>query len=657
MAQVDTTWAGFMKWAEITVCADGSQGRGWNVICSLTPLLPSHPPLPEWKGSSTAYWMRIQTWMNLYASGALKERVKKSLLKALRQDKHDFDMEGVRLCDFRAALHDTLTGNAQLEEAQSQLVMEIARTAEKQLLSHEQLQYKQWVETACEGGMKGLYKAIKSPETNLLRPYRDKIMEIRPHLRRAEWRDLWIGPKPDGGPLQAALEKLKAAAARQRQTWATITPKMLRKAIKQMSDKTGGPDGLTVPMLKNLSEPQIEEMAGRLNSWELTGEMPQAVTTSLVAMLPKKIDKERPIALTFMAYRAWCKVRWDKFQQWSAEYSVTSPWDRAQKGSSSLDISLKRLITYEGIRARQRHGITLLLDLKEFYEHVDLNSLITQASCHGFPAVLLQGALQVYTGPRYIQGESCLSAPVRAERGIMAGCPFAVGLSKLALHPVMQELWRHPALSHLDLFVDDSGYDVEHHSPEKCASNAYRIWKEVQAQFKKIDMPVSIKKTAWVCSSKQFEDKLTGYLGPDDPTIQPLWSELGVDCAAGKRRRVTQHKQRIAKRKQRATRLAKLRAGAGRHPTVKANRASIMGTALYGQEAVGLAPKRMKWLRQTTAVAHGRMKLGSTELVLDEVSGKYPDPSYVVIAQQFRTLRRLLQNGLLPKLTNLRKPS
>ena len=91
-------------------------------------------------------------------------------------------------------------------------------------------------------------------------------------------------------------------------------------------------------------------------------------------------------------------------------------------------------------------------------------------------------------------------------------------------------------------------------------------------------MPVSIKKTAWVCSSKQLEDKLSGYLGPDDPTIQPLWSDLGIDCAAGKRRRVMQHKQRIAKGKQRATRLAKLQAG--RHPTVKANRASIMGTAM-----------------------------------------------------------------------------
>ena len=74
---------------------------------------------------------------------------------------------------------------------------------------------------------------------------------------------------------------------------------------------------------------------------------------------------------------------------------------------------------------------------------------------------------------------------------------------------------------------------------------------------------------------------------------------------------------------------------------MKANRASVIGAALYGH--VGLAPKRMKWLRQTTAAAHGRMKIGSTELVLDEVSGKYPDPSYVFIPQRFRTINRLLQ--------------
>ena len=227
--------------------------------------------------------------------------------------------------------------------------------------------------------MKGLYKAIKSPETNLLRPYRDQALEIRPHLRRAEWRDLWIGPRDTGASLPQTLAELRQEAVAQRQQWQDIDVRQIKLVVKNLANKTGGPDGLTTPMLKNMSEQQLRELAEHLNQWEKTGQMPLAVTTSVVAMLPKKIDKERPIALTSMAYRLWCKARWGKFQTWSAQYSVSSPWDRAQKGSSSLDISLKRLISYEAKKIRKQHGITLLLDLKEFYEHVDLQQLAVQA--------------------------------------------------------------------------------------------------------------------------------------------------------------------------------------------------------------------------------------------------------------------------------------
>ena len=95
-APADRRWAGFMKWTQSTVCADGSQGRGWDVRCSIAPLLPSLTPLPEWKGAPAAYCMRI--------------------LQALVHAEYDFDLEGISMSAFRQTLHDAVRQNAQLME-------------------------------------------------------------------------------------------------------------------------------------------------------------------------------------------------------------------------------------------------------------------------------------------------------------------------------------------------------------------------------------------------------------------------------------------------------------------------------------------------------------------------------------------------------------
>ena len=172
---------------------------------------------------------------------ALSPKIKAALLQALVHAEYDFDIEGISMSAFRQTLRDAVRQNAQLMEEHSKLLATVAKEAEKKKLTQEQQRYRQWVETACEGGMKGLYKAIKSPETSMLRRCRDQALEIRPRLRRAEWRDLWIGPKQDGSPLQATLARLKTEAIRQRQEWEDITSRQLKKAIKQMADKTGGP--------------------------------------------------------------------------------------------------------------------------------------------------------------------------------------------------------------------------------------------------------------------------------------------------------------------------------------------------------------------------------------------------------------------------------
>ena len=80
--------------------------------------------------------------MHQHAKDTLKENVRKSLLKALQQDKYDFEMDGLCLCALRATLHDIIARNARLEEPESQLVLQVAKAAEKQQLNQEQLEYK-----------------------------------------------------------------------------------------------------------------------------------------------------------------------------------------------------------------------------------------------------------------------------------------------------------------------------------------------------------------------------------------------------------------------------------------------------------------------------------------------------------------------------------
>ena len=158
-------------------------------------------------------------------------------------------------------------------------------------------------------------------------------------------------------------------------------------------------------------------------------------------MLAKNDKIERPIGLTHYAYRAWARTRWPLYETWAKEFTQNTPWDKAKKGVSSLDVALARIIRHETARARKQCGVTLLLDIEAFYENIQHEKLISQGLQHHFPAVVLNGAMEIYQGPRYIEGEGVLSAPIRCTQGIIAGCPFAPGLSKLMIHPIIQPMW------------------------------------------------------------------------------------------------------------------------------------------------------------------------------------------------------------------------
>ena len=233
-----------------------------------------------------------------------------------------------------------------------------------------------------------------------------------------------------------------------------------------------------------------------------------------------------------------------------------------QKGTHPLEVAVTRVIKGELHRLSGKTGITLLLDLKGFFENVSHTSLVGAALRHNYPPLLLHGAMQIYRGKRHLCAEGMLSAPVVATQGIVVGCPLAPGLSKLIMHEVVAPVWHGSPSCHVDLYIDDTGFDVVNQDPKVCAQKAYLVWQRVKRQLEQAKLPLSAGKSAWICSNPKAEKALNKLLRADDPQVKSL----------AKRRLTTLNPPKKA--------------------MLTARKQGVLGVALYGHVAVGLAPKR-----------------------------------------------------------------
>ena len=138
----------------------------------------------------------------------------------------------------------------------------------------------------------------------------------------------------------AARKTLREAAKAQAQQLGPTGLENLGKVIKKMKQKAPGPDGWTCQFLKDLDEAGVQGLKEQMIEWERQGRLPGQLCVTLVTMLAKNDKIERPIGLTHYAYRAWARTRWPLYETWAREFTQNTPWDKAKKGVSSLDVAL-----------------------------------------------------------------------------------------------------------------------------------------------------------------------------------------------------------------------------------------------------------------------------------------------------------------------------
>ena len=285
-------------------------------------------------------------------------------------------------------------------------VERLARQAKDSEYSEDKAHYQAWLEEAQSGSLRPLFRTVKSHELTTVRPFGHVEPGLRPYLRFLQWQEIW-------GATDCAIERVMQVSQQRAKEEAkklmVLSGQDYLQRFRKLPNKAPGPDGWTVQVLRALPLHACEWIAEVCRRVEVTGEAPAQWTVSLVVLMAKKPQIERPIALLHVVYKAWIKSRYYLVEQWLESFAAKAPWDAARKGSACLDVSIGRALQFEIARTRGKKRAALFVDLSTFYETISHHRLEQSALRLNFPMTLLNVAFQVYRGCRLLSAENRIS--------------------------------------------------------------------------------------------------------------------------------------------------------------------------------------------------------------------------------------------------------
>ena len=613
-------------------------GRGWYLALELKPL-PLTRPLTPWRKGDLAYWGQF---MSLLSHIELKGQLSHNVMLHLKAKAADLDMRWQNVhgdVAFRAALEALISGESMplsLLMKGAEANRDFAKTAALQQQSQE---YQAWLSQATLKGHSGIYKCLKAPDVVHVRPFRNVPVQDRQKLREQQWYAKWqVVDKP---VTSGERERLRWEGIVQARQWEDLDPHQVMKKLSNLPQKASGPDGISYALLRNLPLEGVVSLCNMYRQWELTGRLPDQVCTTLVVLLPKKEDIERPISLTSVLYRTWCKLRWDKLKQWQNVVGQRLPWERSMPGMQVLYVALMRLPKCEVGRATGRHVVSLLLDLQCFYDSVDLEQLLGLWEPLNFPPATLNAVYEVYSGPRLLQAEQITSTPVHCSKGILAGCPVAPLIAKLVLGPVIDQFTAEFPRASVDVWVDDISVDFTGMDANVVSREALDGYEQLKTGLEAIGLQLSATKTGFLASTVECKRALSLFRRDHQPQVHELLKDLGLDSSGGRRRRIGAQQKRLLKGRGRQTKLLHLKLRS-RPVRIRIWKTSVHAAAGYGLEAQGIAPQRLRTLRQQLARHGGLQKGGSVDIVFDQ-HHKLQDPKDTIVERQLKAMHQLVQ--------------
>ena len=392
----------------------------------------------------------------------------------------------------------------------------------------------------------------------------------------------------------------------------------------------------------------VEPFVDILNSIHHIGLWPPQLLLNLFSLIPKSLGGSRAIAKTPIFYRLWCLMRSEVIRDWSRE---TCPdWEYAAAGRNCLSAAATHQWVNELAHASGNVSAALLWDIWKYFDSINYEDVTRVASKLQYPTSDLKLALQMHAAPRILQMSGISSMAMKPFRSILQGCFHSGFIARMITHFPVERIYkeqrdegfRRPATTHT--FVDDvSQFNLG--TARTVLRTLVHAGVSLVGSFRVLKLAVSPKSVVLSTSTtlaKSISNMIYTYTGHRLP-IKRSARDLGVLNSIAPTRRTAVITSRFNKAKARMNRIAPLSRKV-RGARILTSTGAIP-SALWGHQAIGVAPRQLQELRSAAATAAaigGAGRCTTTAIALS--LGPDKDPALVIADQQVRFFFSLLSS-------------
>ncbi len=496
------------------------------------------------------------------------------------------------------------------------------KKAEEQEKGEATAAWVDWVRDGVDAGAKNAHRATRIPQQwtptttadddlGILTGDPMKLLAAQRREYAAQWRARDQGPRTWYSTSRRSLPRL--------------SPTALREASLTMAPRTSQTyDGLHPRHFALLTDGALEALADLYEAAEALGAWPTQIALLTMPALPKPAGGYRLIGIFAATYRLWSRARRPIADRWEADNE--RPYLAAGTGRSAVDAVWRQSARAEAALAEEgTTAAAALVDLEKFYEHLDFDLLLDRATRLGLPEPLTRLALAAYSGPRMIRMRDFVAAELWADRGVVAGCSLATTFTRAyTIEAYDGFVARNPAVA-LDNYIDDNVLSAQ--GPRE---HVVRVLRRAAADLdrtvrEELLCKVARRKTKIVAADaevgRRLRDAAEAAIGGE---LAPSASDLGIDYAAGRRRRghgaARSAAARLRQGMRRKARLRRITSAIGTSST-KVFTTGIMAGMVYGSEVHGLADAELLRIERLAATTMRPRARGRSLHVLMAING------------------------------------